>query len=109
MEAAVRVLRTIQIAMLVSIGLYVFVGERVASAKNAPDPALFYVLSLVSITVVGIILVVRRTLVLQSEETLKSRSADAANLGPLEIRIHSDVRTVRVAGAIWTHPRVYGF
>ena len=69
----------IQIAMLVSIALYVFVGERIP-VTGKPDPALFYVLSLVSITVVGIILVVRRTLVLQSEETLRAANPDAATL-----------------------------
>jgi len=79
MKSAVRVLRTIQIAMLVSIALYGFVGERIPAAGK-PDPALFYVLSLVSITVVGIILVVRRTLVLQSEETLRPANPDAATL-----------------------------
>lgn len=77
MQSAVRVLRAIQIAMIVSIGLYVFVGERMAVAGK-PDPATFYVLSLVSIIVVGFILVVRRTLVLQSEETLKAKSTDLA-------------------------------
>jgi hypothetical protein len=79
MDSAVRVLRIIQIAMLVSVALYVFVGERIP-VGGKPDPALFYVLSLVSITVVGIILVVRRTLVLQSEEMLKSKSTDVATI-----------------------------
>lgn len=80
MEATVRMLRLLQIAMLVSIGLYVFIGERVALPPTIPNPAVFYVMSLVAITVIGIILVVRRTLVLQSEAALRTRSLDTATL-----------------------------
>jgi hypothetical protein len=42
---------------------------------------LFYVLSLVTVTIVGVILVVRRTLVLQSATALAARPNDAATLG----------------------------
>jgi len=79
MESTVRILRLIQIAMIVSIILYVFIGERVAPV-HAPNAALFYAMSLVSITTIGIILVVRRTLVLQSEETLRARPTDSLAL-----------------------------
>jgi hypothetical protein len=65
--------------MLVSIVLYVLIGERLAQHRS-PNAALFYAMSLVSITTIGIILVVRRTLVLQSEETLRTRPADSLAL-----------------------------
>ena len=81
MESAIRVVRAIQIAMLVSVGVYVLVGEGVKSAPGLNNPVLFYVLSLVTITIVGVILVVRRTLVLQSAVALASRPNDAATLG----------------------------
>ena len=79
MESTVRTLRLIQIAMMASIVLYVLIGERIAPI-HAPNAALFYALSLVSITTIGIIVVVRRTLVLQSEETLRTRPTDAPAL-----------------------------
>jgi len=79
MESTVRILRLIQIVMMASIVLYVLIGERVAR-HTPPNTALLYAMSLVSITTIGIILVVRRTLVLQSEETLRTRPADALAL-----------------------------
>jgi hypothetical protein len=81
MESAIRVVRAIQIAMLISVGLYVLVGEGVKSVPGLNNPVLFYVLSLVTITIVGVILVVRRTLVLQSAVALALRPNDAATLG----------------------------
>ena len=66
MESAIKVVRAVQIAFLVSVVLYVGVGEKVGSIERLNEPVLFYVLSLVTIIIVGVILVVRRTLVLQS-------------------------------------------
>ena len=81
MPAAAKIVRLIQIVMLVSIVIYVFIGERLApTPQPAPDPTVFYVLSLASITIIGVILVVRRTLVLQSANALRGRPSDAATL-----------------------------
>ena len=79
MGSAVRLVRQIQIAMLVTIALYAVVGERLAG-KIAQDPAnaLFHALSFISISLVGATVVIRRTLVLPSEVLLKERSDDAA-------------------------------
>lgn len=80
MESAIKVIRAVQIAMLVSVILYVAVGEGIGSVPRLNNPVLFYVLSLVTITIVGVILVVRRTLVLQSAVTLATRPNDTATL-----------------------------
>ncbi|HZQ24642.1 MAG TPA: hypothetical protein VFA89_17770 [Terriglobales bacterium] len=80
MQATVKLLRVLQIAMLVSIGLYIFLGERVTLNPPMPNPSVFYVISLVAITIIGIILVVRRTLVLQSETSLRTQSTDLPTL-----------------------------
>jgi len=80
MESAIKVIRAVQIAMLVSVILYVAVGEGIGSVPRLNNPVLFYVLSLVTITIVGVILVVRRTLVLQSAATLAARPNDTATL-----------------------------
>ena len=77
MGSAVRLVRQVQIAMLVSIALYAVAGEMLAG-KLAHDPAnaLFHALSLISISIVGATVVIRRTLVLPSEVLLKERSDD---------------------------------
>jgi mannose/fructose/N-acetylgalactosamine-specific phosphotransferase system component IIC len=79
-ENAIKVVRAIQIAMLLSVALFVLAGEMVGSIPRLSNPTLFYALSLATITIVGVILVVRRTLVLQSAATLAARPNDLATL-----------------------------
>jgi hypothetical protein len=80
MENAIKIVRLIQIAMLLSVGMFVLAGEMVGSIPKLSNPTLFYALSLATITIVGVILVVRRTLVLQSAVTLATRPNDVATL-----------------------------
>ena len=75
MGAAVRTIRLIQIAMLVSVGIYVVVGE-VARRQLSTDVTVLYAISFTSISVVGAILVVRKTMVLQSEAELREKPGD---------------------------------
>jgi hypothetical protein len=79
-ENAIKIIRAIQIAMLLSVAIFVLAGEMVGSIPRLSDPTLFYALSLATITIVGVILVVRRTLVLQSAVTLAARPNDVATL-----------------------------
>jgi len=67
--------RLVQIAMLVSIVLYVAVGELVGRAAAANN-ALFYTMSLASISTLGAAFVVRRTLVLPAEALLREKPTD---------------------------------
>jgi hypothetical protein len=76
MGEALRTVRLMQLAMLVSIALYVFIGERVAGRVPAPNSMVFYGISFVSISIIGAILVVRRTLVMQSEVQLLQKPDD---------------------------------
>src|SRR5271154_3344219 len=82
MGPAVRVVRQVQIAMLVSIALYAVAGEMLARrlihgpATRDPMNTLFHALSFISISLVGATVVVRRTLVLPSEARLRERSDD---------------------------------
>ena|SRR5579864_4514360 len=81
MSSVLKMLRIVHIAMLISIGMYVIVGELIASRSPiVARPTFFYVLSVLSITTIGVILVVRRTLVLHSETTLRVKSNDLATL-----------------------------
>jgi hypothetical protein len=81
MDSALKVVQTIRIAMLASIVLYVFVGELAARPRmNSPSVLIFYALTFVSITMVGIITVIRRTLTFPAQTTLAAQAADAAAL-----------------------------
>jgi hypothetical protein len=80
MESALRLLRLVQIAMLVSIALYVFVGEAAASRAATPNTTMFHAISFVSISMVGAIFVVRRTLVVPSEIQLREKPDDGVLL-----------------------------
>jgi hypothetical protein len=77
MGAALRTIRLIQVAMLVSVGVYVVVGE-VAGRHLNTDAKALYAISFASISLVGAILVVRKTLVLQSEAELRQKPGDPA-------------------------------
>jgi hypothetical protein len=77
-------MRQIQIALLVTIVLCMFVGEMAARAPaRYHSNTLFHALSLISISLVGATVVVRRTLVLRSEILLKERHDDGVTDGSL--------------------------
>ena len=79
MGTAVKTVRLIQIAMLVSVWIYAVVGE-VAGRHLNTDATVIYAISFASISVVGAILVVRKTMVLQSEAELKTKPGDPVML-----------------------------
>ncbi len=72
-------LQTLRIALLVSIALYVFVGERLAT-PGAPDRNLYFAITLVAITIVGMIFAVWRLFVLRSAAILADQPDNAAAL-----------------------------
>lgn len=76
MGTALRTVRLVQIAMLVSVFAYVAIGE-ITTLRVTPNPTILYALSFASISVVGAVLVVRRTLVIQSEIQLLEKPGDA--------------------------------
>ena len=75
MGAPLRTIRVIQIAMLVSIGICVVAGEAVG-ARVMTDVRALYAIPFAAISLVGAILVVRKTMVLQSEDELKVKPGD---------------------------------
>ncbi len=80
MRGTLRTLRVVQWTMLGSIFVYAVVGEVLGSRARAADPSLSYFFSTASVAIVGIIFVVRRTLVLRWAETLVSHPDDALTL-----------------------------
>jgi hypothetical protein len=80
MRGTVRTLRAVQWTMLGSILLYAVVGELIGSGARAVDPSLSYVFTTAGVAIVGVIFVVRRTLVLRSAENLATHPDDSLTL-----------------------------
>ena len=77
MKGTLRMLRVVQWTMLGSIFLYAVIGEVLGARARAVDPSLSYVFSTAAVAIVGVIFVVRRTLVLRSAENLAANPDDA--------------------------------
>ncbi|HLK34119.1 MAG TPA: hypothetical protein VKT29_13575 [Terriglobales bacterium] len=80
MTRALSMLRVVQWAMLGSIVLYVAVGQLVAPMARALDPAMSYLFATLGVATVGIIFVVRRTLVFRAESSLATQPEDSLSL-----------------------------
>ena len=80
MTRALKTLRAVQWSMLASILLYGIAGELVGRNARAVDPALSYLFSTMAVAIVGVIFVVRRTLVLRAGESLASHPDDSLSL-----------------------------
>ena len=76
MARSIKTLRTVQWAMLLSILLYVGVGEILGPRIRHVEPALSGVLSTLAVGIVGTIFVVRRTLVFRAASTLATQPED---------------------------------
>jgi hypothetical protein len=80
MQNVTRTLRMVQWSLLFSILLYGLVGERfMAHARNV-DPSLSYVFSTLAVGLIGIIFVIRRTLVFRAAAALAAHPDDGLSL-----------------------------
>jgi hypothetical protein len=80
MTKALKTLRAVQWSMLASIVLYGIVGEVVGPAARGVDATLSYLFATLSVAIIGVIFVVRRTLVLRAAESLATRPEDSLSL-----------------------------
>jgi hypothetical protein len=80
MRGTVRRLRVVQWTMLGSIVLYAVVGKIISFTTHPVDSSLSYVFTTAGVSLVGVIFVVRRTLVLRPAEDLASRPDDSISL-----------------------------
>ena len=80
MPRVLKTLRAVQWSMLASILGYALLGEIAGSGRRAVDPTLNYVFSTLAVAIVGVIFVVRRTLVLRAAESLASHPDDSLSL-----------------------------
>jgi hypothetical protein len=80
MRGTIRTLRAVQWILLGSIVFYVGVGQILGSRARGADPSVSYFFTTAAVAIVGVIFVVRRTLVLRSAESLASHPDDSLTL-----------------------------
>ncbi len=80
MDKALKIVRLVQWAMLASILLYGILGEFVAPGTRAVNPTISYLFTTAGVAIVGVIFVVRRTLVLSAAESLVTHPDDSLSL-----------------------------
>lgn len=80
MTRALGMLRSIQWAMLGSIVLYGVLGRVTRPLNQGVDPGLSYLFATLGVAIVGIIFVVRRTLVFRAEASLANAPDDSLSL-----------------------------
>lgn len=81
MRAALSTLRLLQWAMLASIVVYGFAGQLIRPLPRNLDPSVSYLFATFGVAIVGIIFVVRRTLVFRAEASLATQSEDPLSMG----------------------------
>src|SRR5438034_4861565 len=80
MPLALKMLQTVQWSMLASILLFAFVGQVASRPARGVDPSLTYLFTTLGVALVGVIFVVRRTLVLRAAESLATHPEDNLSL-----------------------------
>lgn len=80
MSKLLRTLRAVQWAMLLSIVLYGVIGELTGPRVTHVDQTLSYIFTSLSVGIVGMIFIVRRTLVLRAQPALSLNPEDALSL-----------------------------
>ncbi len=80
MVAALKMLRAVQWAMLGSILLYAALAFAIHPGARMLDPAVSYLFTTMAVALVGVIFVVRRTLVFRAEESLATQPENAVSL-----------------------------
>ncbi|MFZ0733761.1 MAG: hypothetical protein WAM79_15665 [Candidatus Sulfotelmatobacter sp.] len=80
MFKALKSLRAIQWSLLASIVLYTGLGEIVRPFDRALDLGVAHLFTTLGVAIVGVIFVVRRTMVFRAEETLVAQPDDRISL-----------------------------
>lgn len=80
MVAVLKKLRAIQWALLGSIVLYAVVGVVLRPEARSLDPAVAYLFTTLGVAVIGVIFVVRRTMVFRAEKSLSTQPDDRISL-----------------------------
>lgn len=77
---ALKTLRAMQWSMLASIVLFGIIGKIAGPVARGADPSLSYLCTTLGVAIIGVIFVVRRTLVFQAAESLAKHPDDSLSL-----------------------------
>ena len=80
MTRALKTLRAVQWSMLASVLIYAALAEVVRPGPRPVDPSLSYIFTTLGVAIVGVIFVVRRTLVLRAAASLATHPDDVLSL-----------------------------
>jgi F0F1-type ATP synthase membrane subunit c/vacuolar-type H+-ATPase subunit K len=80
MESSLKLLRTVQVAMLISIGLYAFIAQSYGPAPREVSLAFIYTMAALAIFMIGAILVLRGIFVKSAERALRENPEKAVAL-----------------------------
>ena len=80
MTRALKTLRAVQWSMLASVLIYAVLVEVVRPGPRSVDPSLSYIFTTLGVAIVGVIFVVRRTLVLRAAASLATQPDDVLSL-----------------------------
>lgn len=80
MEASLKMLRTVRMAMLGALVLYVFVGERTPHSAKSTNVVFYYLIAFTAAAIIVATVVIRRTAVLRAEQALSQNVQDFAAL-----------------------------
>jgi hypothetical protein len=80
MTQALKTLRAVQWSMLASVLIYAALAEVVRPGPRSVDPSLSYIFTTLGVAIVGVIFVVRRTLVLRAAASLATHPDDVLSL-----------------------------
>jgi len=80
MESSLKLLRTIQMALLASVLLYAFLAAKLGPATQKTAPVVLYAIAAVAVSVTVGILMVRRAMVMRAESVLSVNAEDSSAL-----------------------------
>ena len=100
----------IRIALMVSVVLYVLVGEMVGhNSTSAPDYSIYFAITLAAVITVALIVVMRRLLVLRAEGVPGTATGGRGRIGPLADGLHRYLCAERAVALFGLVLRILGF
>jgi hypothetical protein len=108
MSKALKMLRAVQWAMLGSIVLYAAAGAIVRPASRMLDPAVSYLFTTLGVAIVGVIFVVRRTMVFRAAESLATDPDDALSLNQWKVGYLATYSLCEVLALVGLLERILG-
>jgi hypothetical protein len=73
-------MKTVRMAILVALALFLFIGERIPHPTRTADPIFYYVLTGIGIAMIVSMFFIRRATIIKSEGSLAESESDPRSL-----------------------------